>query len=118
MPNKVAALQNTALPQTKKDLQSFLGLANYYQHIVPQFASRVVPFIDMLRGQKKDSPILHWDPASQATFHALKRAHGTYPVIHTPLPGHPFLLYTDASSLGLGAVVAQMTLRVKDLYCF
>lgn len=51
VPNKVAALRNASPPRTKKELQQFLGIANYYHRFVPQFAMLVAALMDLLQGR-------------------------------------------------------------------
>lgn len=53
MQDKVEALAKAASPTTQKELQSFLGLANYYWCFVPGFMMKAAPLMDMLKGSGK-----------------------------------------------------------------
>lgn len=49
--DKVAALRGASVPVTKKDLQQFLGLANYYHQLIPKFSTQVALLTDLLQGK-------------------------------------------------------------------
>ena len=94
-----------ALPHTGgcQDLCSFLGLASYYRRFVPNFAKVAGPLHALT---KKDVPFL-WTPQCQHSFDTLKELLTSAPVLSFPQFDKPFILETDASGLGLGAVLAQ-----------
>lgn len=103
------ALSWATPPTTCKELQSFLGLANYYQCFVPHFASTVSALTDQLKGGgKRSKPVILMPEALQA-FHNIKDALCHQMVLHTPLSNQPFLFHMDASSTGLGTILAQDT---------
>lgn len=58
--DKVATLQVSPLPATNKDLQQFLGLANYYRRFVPHFSARVGSLTNLLSRRAKGSQQLTW----------------------------------------------------------
>ncbi len=99
----VEAIRSYPVPQNIKEVQRFLGLAGWYHRFVPIF-SKIAEPINALK--KKGHPF-HWSPQCRETFEQLK-AHLTSP----PILGHPnlqllFIMYTDASDTGLGAVLTQ-----------
>ena len=83
-------------------LRQFLGLASYYRHFVPGFAH---PLHQLL---KKDVDF-EWSTDCQSSFEKLKRLLTTAPLLAYPRFGHAeeFILETDASLEGLGAVLSQ-----------
>lgn len=109
-PDKMAALWDVPLPSTKKDLQHFLGLANYYRQFVTRFSARAGPLTDLLKGKGKGTRPVQWTQEAREAFHDVRNALGQNAVLYAPLPQHPFCLYTDASDRGLGAVLTQDTL--------
>ena len=102
-PIKIQALWDLPTPQTQKQLQSFLGLVNYFQPFLPDIANKTT----FLREQ-----VLHWDlnPSTDSSLEKLKqwlcntllRTTFTYYDINLPLTIH-----TDASEYGLEAALLQ-----------
>lgn len=90
-------------PSNVKTLRSFLGLASYYRRFVPNFAKVARPLHSLT---KKDSPFV-WIPDCQLAFMELKQLLTSAPVLSYPDFQKPFVLETDASGSGLGAVLAQ-----------
>lgn len=107
--DKVAALKKASAPWTKKEFQQFLGLANYYRCFVPQFSTLTAPLMDLLQVWGKGMKEVVWSEKAQTAFQCLKNALCANTILNTLLPNLPFALCTDASDVGLGAVVAQNT---------
>ena len=103
-PSKIKAVEDLAAPTTIEMLRSFLGLAGYYRRFIPQFATLAAPLTDLT---KKGTPFI-WTDKCQAAFLALKTSLCSAPVLAYPKFNEPFLLQTDASNVGLGAVLAQL----------
>ena len=102
-PKKVQALQDLPIPQTQKELQSFLGLINYLQPFLPDLSHKTT----CLREQ-----VSNWDctPFTDAAFHHLKQwIYNT--LLKTTLAYYnctkPVEVHTDASEHGLGAALIQ-----------
>ena len=100
---KVTAVREYPQPLDLKALRSFLGLASYYRRFIPNFSS-VAALLHALT--RKDTPFV-WTPACQQAFAQLKRLLTEAPVLAFPDFDRDFLLETDASGRGLGAVLAQ-----------
>ncbi len=100
---KVAALRAMPVPYDRTSLRRFLGLANYYRAFVPGFATLAAPLHHLL---KSDSA-WEWGTVQEDARQALINCLATAPVLAHPQPRQPFVLYTDASGVGLGAVVEQ-----------
>lgn len=90
-------------------MQCFIGLASYYRWFVPNFATLVAPLTELTKGKGKGEWLLDWTAEAEVAFQYLKTVLCTCPVLHMLLPHCPFLVYTDASSVGLGAVLMQQT---------
>ena len=102
---KVIAIRKARAPTNLKELRSFLGIANYYRRFVLNFAQIASPLNALLR---EDTPYV-WTREQQVAFDKLIVALTTT----VPLPcaiydGRPFILDTDASNEGMGAVLSQM----------
>jgi hypothetical protein len=90
-------------PKNVKQLQRFLGLCVYYRRFVQGFAKIAAPLYNLL---KKDTPY-KWDEPCVKTFDTLKDELTSAPVLAYPNYEKPFVLYTDACVMGLGAVLSQ-----------
>ena len=102
---KLDALRNFNRPRTKKDIRAFLGLAGYYRRFIPQFAERTARLSDLT---KKDAPSkIEWNQTLEQDFQALKELMCTKPTLYCPDNEKEFILHTDASERGIGAVLSQ-----------
>ena len=103
-PNKVTAVQNFPQPDTVKKLRSFLGLSSYYRRFIPGYAKIARPLHELTGADKK----FVWTSDCDGAFERLKSCLVTAPVLKFPDLKQPYLLETDASAQGLGAVLAQV----------
>lgn len=102
---KVEAIAASPLPNTKRRLRSFLGLIGWYCRLIPNFSSRSAVLTDMTR---KCSPVkVKWTQESENAFKDLKNCLCQEPVLQCPDFTLPFTVQTDASGVGLGAVLLQ-----------
>ncbi|XP_078515987.1 uncharacterized protein LOC144781172 [Lissotriton helveticus] len=106
--NKTEAIQSLPFPQTKRDLRAFLGFLGYYRRFVPNFSQRAAPLTDLLKKTAKTESVLRTpSPSLWHAFNDLKSALTSSPVLVSPDYSQRFLLQTDASEQGLGAVLSQ-----------
>ena len=103
-PSKIKAVQELPPLANLESLRSFLGLAGYYRKFIPQFATIAAPLTALT---KKCTPFT-WEDRHQIAFLALKTCLCSAPVLAYPKFDHPFLLQTDASNVGLGAVLTHL----------
>ncbi|MCP3666837.1 MAG: hypothetical protein GY696_30815, partial [Gammaproteobacteria bacterium] len=101
---KVLAVREFPVPKTKTDLKSFLGLASYYRRFILGFAKIAKPLTDALHG---DAKMVDWTLECQVAFDQLKSTLTEAPVLAYPDLEKPFVIETDGSKLGLGAILAQ-----------
>ncbi|KAK9391826.1 hypothetical protein NXF25_017413 [Crotalus adamanteus] len=111
-PGKVKAVLGWQAPRTRRQLQSFLGFANFYRQFVPHFAQVALPLTDMLR--TRNSPArprpgqqLAWSKESQAAFERLKALFAKEPILLHPDPEKQYIVQADASEVAVGAVLLQ-----------
>ncbi len=105
MPSLVQAVREFPKPSTTKQLQSFLGLANYYRRFIKDFSSIAAP-LTHLTSKKAPNPMV-WDDDTRKAFDKVKEALTTSSCLWIPDPTKNFVVETDASDVGIGAVLMQ-----------
>lgn len=100
---KVSAVKDFPIPKTK--VRAFLGLVGYYRRFIPKFSSVAAPLSDLTKKNKANQVV--WLEECQAAFTKLKQALVEAPVLQNPNFNRPFVLQTDASDRGIGAVLSQ-----------
>ena len=112
-PSLLAAIRDIPPPKTATEVRSFLGLAGYYRRYVKGFAAIAAPLHALTR---KDA-LFHWSEDCQAAFDQLKARLTTSPITAFPDFSQAFRLYTDASTAGLGAILAQVREGKERIIC-
>lgn len=102
-PKKVEAIINAPEPQNVKELQSYLGLLNFYRRFLPNISARLHPLHQLLLDGERWS----WGKEQQEAFITSKRLLSTAPVLAHYSPEKLLVLSCDASPYGVGAVLAQ-----------
>ncbi|GBG73343.1 hypothetical protein CBR_g13064 [Chara braunii] len=100
---KVASIRDWPRPQTVTEVTSFLGMCGYYRNFVNNYSTVASPLIDLTR---LDTP-WDWSDECEGAFKRLKLALMNHEVLMVPDPQKPFIVTTDASQYGIGAVLAQ-----------
>ncbi|KAI2644051.1 Retrovirus-related Pol polyprotein from transposon 17.6 [Labeo rohita] len=103
--DKVEAIRRSPQPKTKKEVRSFLGLVGWYRRFVPNFASIAAPLANLL--SKTVTNPIPWTDDCETAFNALKDKMYSSPVLQSPDFSQRFLVQVDASTAGIGAVLAQ-----------
>ena len=104
-PEKIITIQQAKQPETKKQFRSFLGMTNYYRRFIPNYSAIAVPLTD--KTKNKEPTRISWEASQQQAFSTLKDKLTSAPILHLPDLNKEFILRTDASDLGLGAVLLQ-----------
>ena len=102
-PEKTKVVQTWPVPHSVADMRAFLGFANYFRSFIAGYASNAAPLNALL---KKDVSWT-WSPKCQQAFEYIKMALISPPVLAIADPQLPYVLKTDASGFGLGAVLLQ-----------
>ncbi|GFU29771.1 retrovirus-related Pol polyprotein from transposon 297 [Trichonephila clavipes] len=97
----------TSTPRTKTQIRAFLGLAGYYQKYINLFSVIAVPLTDALKGRAKKGEIT-WTTECENAFRELKGKLIDKPVLYAPNFEREFIVQTDASNAGMGAVLTQL----------
>ncbi|GBG92468.1 hypothetical protein CBR_g55547 [Chara braunii] len=100
---KVEVIQNWPQPANVRELRSFLGLASYYRKFVPRFSTIAHP----LSRLTSKNVTYAWCEKCESAFQALKEALVSHHVLRIADPNLTFVVTTDASQFGIGAVLQQ-----------
>lgn len=102
-PAKVEAVKNWKTPRTPTEIRSFLGLAGYYRRFIPNFSKIALPLTSLTC---KGTPF-DWESKQEDAFQTLKQRLCDAPILTLPEGSEDFVVYCDASNLGLGCVLMQ-----------
>ncbi len=100
---KVTAMQSWPIPTSIKELQRFLGFANFYRRFIQNYSSIAGPLTDLLKHKPKS---LSWTRSATESFNILKETFITAPILVHPDPDKAFVVEVDASTTGVGAVLS------------
>ncbi|GBG65895.1 hypothetical protein CBR_g54186 [Chara braunii] len=100
---KVANIRDWPRPQSVIEMRSFLGMIDCYRNFVTNYSTVAAPLTDLTR---LDTP-REWTYRCEAAFRHLKHALTHHEVLKLPDPDKPFIVTTDASQYGIGAMLAQ-----------
>ena len=114
-PEMIEPVKSWKVPENVKELQRFLGFANFYRKFIKGFGAMAAPLTALTGGtkkvdkrRKKDAEQQwKWGEEQQEAFDKLRQALTSSPVLGYPDFTKPFLVRTDASTSGLGAVLCQ-----------
>jgi hypothetical protein len=102
---KVHAIAALAAPTNTKEISERMGLLNYYRHFIPGFAAIAQPIYQLQRAGVK----WEWGSAQQEAWERLKQSLCRPGLaLRRPDPSRPFVLHTDWSQQGVGAVLGQL----------
>ncbi|GFW70555.1 retrovirus-related Pol polyprotein from transposon 297 [Trichonephila clavipes] len=101
--SKVKAIAEMKPPKNSKGVSKFLGMAGWYQKFIPLYADICEPLYRL----KKKGAKFNWSTEVQDSFDKIKRALTEAPFLQLPKFTKQFNLFTDASGVGIGAVLNQ-----------
>ncbi|GKA95618.1 putative nucleotidyltransferase, ribonuclease H [Tanacetum coccineum] len=102
-PSKIEAVKNWKAPRTPTEVRSFLGLAGYYRRFIENF-SKIAKSLTILTQKCKT---FDWGEEQELAFQTLKDKLCNAPVLALPDGPEDFVVYCDASGIGLGCVLMQ-----------
>ncbi|XP_062558126.1 uncharacterized protein K02A2.6-like [Armigeres subalbatus] len=111
---KLSTIDKAKSPQNETELKAYLGLINYYNKFIPNMSSNLRCLYNLL---KKDEKYL-WTKECEDSFQQSKKSLLTANILDFYDPAKPLVVVTDASSYGLGGVLAQISDGVEKPVCF
>ena len=101
---KVESITTWESPRNIKDIQRFLGFANYYRRFIKYFSTLCRPLTDFLKKTEKE---FEWTDLHQDSFERLKKAFTSASILRHFNPLKEIMIETDASNFTLGCVLSQ-----------
>lgn len=105
-PSKVEAIVNFPTPRTSTEIKRFLGMSGWYRRFIPNFSTLAAPILKLLKGKSKRQKVI-WGQEADDAFKNLKNKLVSAPILSSPDFSQPFIIQTDASDSGLGAILVQ-----------
>src|SRR5712671_5272140 len=102
-PTKIKGVAEWPYPRNPTDVRSFLGFTGFYRYFIPNYSRVARPLLDLT---KKATPWV-WTEAQSTAFETLKKLMCSKPVLTQPQYDRPFIVHTDASAYGVGAILLQ-----------
>ena len=103
-PDKIKALVQIPAPSNVSQLRSFLGICSYYRKFICNFALHCAPLYSLINHQRS----FVWTEIEQDVFDLMKSLLTNAPILVHPNFDHEFIIQTDASDHGIGAVLSQV----------
>ena len=100
---KIKAVTEIRVPTSRTEIQSFLGLVNFYRDFCPDLAETSIPLYELTHKNKT----FEWNNKHQEAFDKVKQLITNAPLLKIPALSKPFIIATDASAVALGAVLSQ-----------
>nr|VZI41582.1 unnamed protein product [Spirometra erinaceieuropaei] len=104
LPSKVAAIRDFPPPTSKRQLQRFLGMVNFYRRFLPNCADTILPLTNLPSGPKRT---FEPTPAALTSFEQVKDLLADATLLTHFHADAPISLMVDASNVAVGAVLQQ-----------
>ena len=102
---KVQTIQDWPEPRKVKDIQSFLGFANFYRCFIYNYSKLTV----LLTCLTQKGTLWDFSDSCQTSFETLKKAFTTAPILKQWIPGSSLIVETNASDYALGAILSTIS---------
>jgi RNase H-like domain found in reverse transcriptase/Reverse transcriptase (RNA-dependent DNA polymerase)/Integrase zinc binding domain/Integrase core domain len=102
--DKVSAILNLPTPKTLRDVRGIIGMAGWYRRFIPNHSTVMAPITDLTKNPTKK---FTWTEEANKALLKLKTLLTAEPILTMPDYEKEFTLFTDASDIGVGAMLAQ-----------
>src|SRR5712672_2563616 len=102
-PTKTQGVVDWPRPTNVTEVRSFLGFTGFYRYFIPNYSKIARPLLDLT----KKTTVWHWDEPQKQAFEKLKTLMCQQPVLAQPNYKRPFVVHTDTSAYGVGAILLQ-----------
>ncbi|CAH0556831.1 unnamed protein product [Brassicogethes aeneus] len=113
-PEKVEAIFRIPSPRNIQEIRRFIGTASWYRRFVPNFSTIIAPLSGLTKKNKK----WVWSERCELSVKRIKECLISAPILTCPDFERPFILQTDASGYGIGAVLSQEFPEGERVICF
>lgn len=113
-PQKVEAILRIPAPKNVTEVRRIIGLASWYRRFVPNFSTITAPLTALTRKNKQ----FVWDSDCEDALTKIKEHLVSAPVLACPNFDLPFVIQTDASDYGLGAILSQIQDGSEKVICY
>lgn len=114
-PEKVKAILEIAIPKKVSEVRRIVGMASWYRRFIPNFATVVSPLTALL---KKNNNGFVWTNDCTEAWERVKECLVTAPILTRPDFEREFVIQTDASDFGIGAVLTQESDDGEKVICY
>lgn len=113
-PDKVSAILQLPQPKNVSEIRRIIGMASWYRRFIPNFSSIIAPLTSLLRKNHR----FEWTETCEIAFTAIKDHLVSSPILTCPDFNLPFSVQTDASNVGIGAVLTQNIEGQERVICY
>lgn len=111
---KTEAILNMQIPDTKKKLQAFIGLVNWFREFIPKCSETLADLTDLLRKGVPSNISQLWTQKHQKRFDQLKETLASKPVLKAADPTKPYILRVDASNVAIAGALLQKDTQNRE----
>ena len=106
---RVEAIDTWKEPGTYREIQVFLGFANFYRRFIHQYSKKAAPMTDLLKGMKngRKSGKFEWPEQAARAFRELREVFTKGPLFRHFDPNQPIRVETDASGFAVAGILTQ-----------
>lgn len=98
---------NYPTPNNVKDIRRLIGLTGWYRRFIPDYSTITSPITDLLKVPKGKQSKVEWSEKASQALEKIKNRLTSSPILANPDFQKPFIVQSDASDIGLGAVLVQ-----------
>lgn len=113
-PDKVKAILDIPSPKNVTEVRRVIGISSWYRRFLPAFSTIIAPMTELLHKNKK----WNWSDDCEKSFQFIKDALVSAPILSCPDFSQPFVVQTDASAYGVGAVLSQKLDDGEHVICY